>query len=146
TIVAEIRILHRGLELGIVDAVKLEREKEKMQRCRRNPLLDVAIELGADRIGRIAGIDKRRVRDQAPESVVDCFKALNGGSKGAPGTLAFCQFRQAPLEVLLEGRAVGVRSIQVALELRAIEARIKVAQVPLRQRAELACFDWRLTG
>jgi len=52
------RIAHRGFELSIVDAVEFEREKQEVQRRSCYAFLDVAIEFGADGVGRVAGINQ----------------------------------------------------------------------------------------
>ena len=83
-VVAERGIAHRGLQLRVIDAVELEREKQKMQRGRRDALLDVAVELRARRIGGIAGIHQRCIGHQPAKPVVDRFIARDRFRKPAP--------------------------------------------------------------
>ena len=61
----------------VVDAVELEREEQQMQRGRGDPLLHVAVELGAHRIGGVAGIDEARIGDEPAEQVVERLVALH---------------------------------------------------------------------
>ena len=64
-VMAERGIGHGGLERGVVDAVELEREEQEMQRGGGDALLHVAVELGAHRIGGVAGIEQRGIGDRA---------------------------------------------------------------------------------
>jgi hypothetical protein len=62
--------------------------------------------------------------------VLDCF------GERAPSSLACGKCGQPPLVSLLKQRAVGVGLLQIALDFGTVDPGIKVAQVPLGQRAE----------
>ena len=64
-VVAERGIGHRGFELGVVDAVELEREEQQMRGGRRDALLHVAVELRARGIDGVAGMDEPGIGDRA---------------------------------------------------------------------------------
>ena len=76
-VMAERRIGHGGFELGIVDAVELEREEQEMQRSGGDALLHVAIEFGDRRIGGVAGIAQRGIGHHPAERVVERLVAFD---------------------------------------------------------------------
>src|SRR5665647_3484663 len=134
---ASIHLLFFTLELNrIVDAVEFEREEQQVDRGRGDALLHVAIELGAHRIGAVAGIDQRGIGDQPAEPVLQRLVTLDHLDQRASGALARGKPRQPALEILLEGQAFGVSQRQVALEFGAVEPGIEVVEVPFRQGAE----------
>ena len=135
-VVAERGIAHRRFQHRIVDAVELEREEQEMQRRGGEALLHVAVELGAGRIGRIAGVDQRRIGDDAAEPVVERFEARD--RHGERRALPRRHVGKLALVGLLEGDAFAFRSGEIALKLRAVDARIEIGEVPFRQRAEFA--------
>ena len=147
-VVAERGIAHRGLQLRVIDAVELEREKQKMQRRRRDALLHVAVKLRARRIGGIAGIHQRCIGHQPAKPVVDRFIARHRFRKRRSPVRG--KRREPALEILLESRALAVGQLQVALHLGAVEPRIEIIEIPLRQfaglRSSIQCFSGRGLG
>ena len=72
-IVRELRVRQRGLERGIVQAVEFEFEEEQLRGGVGQLLRDVAIELGALRIGCVAHVMQRGEGCQAPEQLLQAF-------------------------------------------------------------------------
>ena len=62
---------HRAVDHRVVDPVEFQPEEQEFARGRGEPLLRVAIELRALRIGGVAGIDEARVGHQAAEQILD---------------------------------------------------------------------------
>ena len=135
-VVTERGIAHRLFQHRVVDAVELEREEQEMQRRGGEALLHVAIELGAGRIGRIAGVDQRRIGADAAEPVVERFEARNRNHERR--ALPRRHVGKHALVGLLEGDAFAFRSGKIARKLRAVHPRIEIGEVPFRQRAEFA--------
>ena len=79
-----------------------------MQRGGGDALLHVAVELGAQRIGGVAGIEQRGIGDQPAELVLQRLVALDRLGERAARALARGQRLQAALEGLLESDAFGV--------------------------------------
>ena len=87
-VMAEDGIVHRLFEQRVVDAVEFEREEQKMQRDRGDALLHVAVEFRAHRIGGVAGINERRIGDDAAEQILHRLVAPHGfGERGPAGAL-----------------------------------------------------------
>jgi hypothetical protein len=139
---AERGVGHGGVERGIVDAVELEREEQHVQRGGGDALVHVAIELGAHRIGGVAGIDELGIGADAAERVVERLVALDHRGQRLAGVRPGGQRRQPALEIGLERPAAIFGVLQVPLELGAIEAGIKIVEIPLRQASKL----WRRLG
>src|SRR5215472_7598149 len=133
---AERGIGHGLVQNRIVDAVEFEREEQQMDRRRREPLLYVAVKLGAGGIERVAGVDETRKRRKPAHEIVDGFitphrRGQSGaaiGSGGYPGQLA--------LVSSLETGAFSVSAIEIALDRRIGKAGIKVVQIPFWQSAK----------
>ena len=86
-VMAERWVGHGGVQRGVVDAVELKREEQEMDGGRGQPLLHVAVELGARRVAAVAGIEQRGVGDQPPERVLDCLVALERLGQRLSGAL-----------------------------------------------------------
>ena len=138
-VVAERRVAHRRVQQVVVDAVELEREEQQVQRGSGDAFLHVAVELGADRIGRIAGVEKRGIGDEPAEPVVDRLVLFDRFGQCASGALARRERGESPLEALLEGFAVAIALFEVGLDLRAVQTGIEIGQVPFGQFSE---FQW----
>ena len=61
----------RRVDRGVVDQVEFQREEQQMRAGVGHLLLDVAIELGALRIGRVAGIDQAGIGDDAADQFLE---------------------------------------------------------------------------
>ena len=121
---------HRLVHDRVVDAVEFEPEEQKVARRSRQPLLRVAVELGAHRIRGVAGIDEPGIGHQAAEQILHGLVALHA-------------LRRAPMRRIL---AVGDR-----IELAAIGLRERLAlglgpgEVGL-ERLRFRCPDRDATG
>ncbi len=143
-VMAERRLRHRPVEHGIVDAVQFQREEQKMQRRRGDALLHVAVELGAGRIDRVAGIDQRRIRNDAAEQILDRLITLE--RLGQCGRIVPGKLFEPAFVVCLELGALGIALLEVELHLRAVDRLVQVRQIPFRQRAELRRLGLRFFG
>src|SRR6185369_12352542 len=101
---------------------------------------DVTIELGANRVGRVAGVEERGIGDEPAEPVIDRLVLLDRFGQRASGALAGRKRRQPSLEPLLEGLAVAIALFEVGLDLRAVQTGIEVGQVPFGQFSEFRGF------
>ncbi len=135
-IVAERRIGHRGLQQRVVDAVEFEGEEQQVRGGRRQPLLHVAIKLGARRIDRIAGVHEPRIGAEPPHQIVERLVAPHRFAKRRSSALPARQFVKLALIGFLERHALSIGPIEIAADRRIVEAGIKVGEVPFRQRAE----------
>ena len=61
--------VERRTDQRVVDQIELQREKQQMRAGVRHLLLDVAVKLGALRVGRVAGIDERGIGDDAADQL-----------------------------------------------------------------------------
>ena len=142
-VMAERGIGQRRFELRVVDAVELELEEQQVRRGRGHPLLHVAIKLGARRIDRIALMDEHRIGAEPPHAIADRLIAPHRlGERGA-ALRRGGERRELALVGLLEGQAVGIGAIEVALDGGIVEAGIERAEVPFGQRAEPRCAGFR---
>ena len=83
-IMAERGIAHRSLQQRVIDAIELKREKQEMQRGRREAFLHVTVEFRSRGIGGVAGIHQRCVGHQPAKPVVDGFIARDRFRKRRP--------------------------------------------------------------
>jgi hypothetical protein len=135
-VMAEHGIGQRRIELRLVDAVELELEEQQVRRGRGHALLHVAVELGARRIDGIALMDEHGIGAEPAHAIADRLIAPHRFAergttlrrRGEPGELA--------LVGLLEGQAVGIGALEVALDGGIVEAAIERAEVPFGQRTE----------
>ncbi len=107
-VVAERGIGHRGFELGVVEPVELEHEEQQMRRRGGDALLHVAVEFGARRIDRVAGMNEPGIGDEPAEQIVERLVALHRLGERAPGVGRVRQRGELALVGLLERDAVGV--------------------------------------
>ena len=133
---AERRIGHRLVQHGVVEPVEIEREEQQMQRGRGDALLHVAIELGDGRIGGVAGVEQTGIGDQPAEHVLDRLVAPHRLAERAAGVGARGDIGEPALVGLLELDALGLAAIEVALDLGRVHRRIKIGEIPFRQRTE----------
>ena len=128
---------HGGLELGVVDAIELEHEEQKMRGRRREAVLHIAIELRAGRIDRVAGMHEARKRGEPAEQIVELLIAHDRLRKRDRAIGLIEKRGELALEVILERLAVLVGAVEIALHLRVVDAGIKIAEVPFGQIAKL---------
>ena len=133
---AERGIGHRRFDQRVVDAVEFEREEQKMRRRRGQPLLHVAVEFGARRIDGVAGMQEPGIGAEPAHQIVDRLIAAHRFGERRAGLRRARQLGELALVGLLEGDAVGVGAIEIALDRRIVQAGIEVGEIPLGQRPE----------
>ncbi len=69
----------RPVERGILQPVELKRKEQQLGRDRRHLLLRIAIELGALRVGRVAGIDKAGIGHDLADEIIQRLIACDAG-------------------------------------------------------------------
>ena len=135
-VMAERRIGHRLVEHGVVDAVELQGEEQQMRGGRRHALLHVAVEFGARRIDGVAGMNKPGIGADAAHQIVDRLVALHGFGKLCAAVRRAGHGGELALVGLLEGQAVSIGAVEIALDRRIVETGIKIGEIPLGQAAE----------
>ena len=131
------------VENRIVDAVELEREEQQLHRCRGQPLLHVAVKLGAGRIERVAGVNKAGEGGQPAHAIVDGFVAAHRGGQRRAATGSGSIAGELALIGLLEGGAFGIGAIEIALDRRIVKSAIEIVQIPFRQMTGARCIGSR---
>ena len=137
-VMAQRRIGHRRFQELVVDAVELERKEQQVRRRRRQPLLHVAVEFGAGRIERIAGVHEAGIGAEPAGQIVDRFILAHRLGERAAGLRRLRQLKKLALEGALERNAFGIDALEVALDRRIVQAGIEVGQIPFRQRTQSA--------
>jgi hypothetical protein len=94
----------------------MAREEQRAGRGGGEPVLDVGVELGAHRVGGVAGAHQARVREQAAQQIVERLVALDRFGHRAASRRR--ERRELALVGLLERRAVPFGLFEVALHLR----------------------------
>ena len=130
-VMGERGIGHRRFDAPAVNAVEFEREEQKMRGSSRHALLHVAEEFCPRRIDGIPGMDKPGIGADPPHQVVDRLEAPHRFGERRAGHRC-----ELALIGLLEGDAVGIGPVEIALDRRIVEAGIKVVEIPLGQFAE----------
>ena len=108
-----------------------------MRRDRRQPVLQVAVEFRAHRVGRVAGIDEAGEAAEPAEDLLDPL--VFGDRRGEPGA-AIRRLRdrlELALVALLERLAHRRAAVEVALHLRRVHRRVEIGEVPDRKRSEV---------
>ena len=148
-VVAERRILHGGFEHGVVEPIELEREEQEMRGGGRDPLLHVAVEFGARGIDGVAGMDEAGIGNEPAEQIVERLVALHRLRKRLPRPGWLDERCELALIGLLEGNALRVCAIEIALHPRIIDPGIEIGKIPFRQRADaggVTEFGYPLSG
>ena len=135
-VMAERGIGHSLVQRRVIEPVQVEREEQEVQRGRGDAFLHVAVELGDGGIGGVAGIEQPGIGDQSAEHVLDRLVAAHRLAERAARIGACGDVGEPALVGLLELEAFGLAALEVALDLRRIHRRIKVDQIPFRQRTE----------
>ena len=81
----------------VIEPVELEHEEQEMRRGGGDAVLHVAIELGARRIDRIAGMDEPRIGDQPADEIVERLVALDRRRERRPGLRPSARAASLPL-------------------------------------------------
>jgi len=135
-VMAEHPIGHGGVEHRVVDAVELEFEEKQPRPRRGHALLHIAVKLGARRIDGVALVDQRRVGAEPPAEIADRLVAAHRFAERSAAVRRGREGGELALIGLFERDAVGIDAVEVALDRRIGEARVKVSEIPFRQRAE----------
>ena len=135
-VMGEARVRHRGRELAVIEPVELEHEEQEMRRSGGNAVLHVAIEFGARRIDRIAGMDQARIGNDPADEIIERLITLDRSQERGPSLRTIGERRELALVGFLERQAFGVGAIEIAGNARIVEPGIEVGQVPFRQAGE----------
>ena len=118
TVVAEQRIgVERLLDQLVVYQVELQREEQQMRAGVRHLLLDVAIELGALRVRRVAGIDQPGIGRDAADQFLQLLEIAKRYAELASSSL-FGFGGQRTLPAGLERLRIASGALDVGLQLR----------------------------
>ena len=145
-VMGQVLRLHRTLDHGVVDAVELKPEEQQMYRGRRQPLGDVAIELGNRRIDAVAGMNEAGIGAEPAGEIVDRLVAPDGLGKPASAVIAGNVFRELALVIRFERCAVGIHLLQIARDFGRVDTGIKIGEVPFRQLAGFGFGGGRLAA
>ncbi len=131
-------ILHGGFELGVVEAIELEREEQEVRGGGGDALLHVGVEFRAGGIDGVAGVEEAGIGREAAEKIVERLVALHRRRELRSRLGSLDERRELALVGLLERQAFGGAAIEVARNLRIIDPGIEIGEVPFRQHAEAA--------
>ena len=132
-VVAESGVRKRLLDQPVIDAIEFEREEQEMRGSGGDFFLHVAVELGALRIGRIAGIDETRERAQPAEQLPDRLETLDRGAEFFARRRRCGDVGELSLVGFLESDAFGVGAREIRRHLRCVDRGIKIGEIPLGQ-------------
>jgi hypothetical protein len=99
-------------------------------------VLHVAVELGARRIDRVAGVHQARIGDDPADEIVERLITLDRGEQRRAGLHTVGEACELALVGFLERQALGVGTIEIARDARIVEPRIEVGEIPFRQAGE----------
>src|SRR5262249_10222683 len=85
-----------------------------------------------------AGVDEAGEGNQASQEIVELLVAGHRMRKRLAGIGGLGKRREPAFEILLEGPAILIGAIEIALHLRIVDAGIEGVEVPFGQRAETA--------
>jgi hypothetical protein len=126
------RRLHRALDHGIVDPVELECKEQQMRRGVRQPLGDVAVEFRDRGIDAVAGMNQAGVGTKSAREIVDRLVTFHRGGEPRTAALACGLVGKLALVVRLKRDAFGINLLEIARDLRRVDAGIEIAKVPFR--------------
>src|SRR4029079_17419 len=99
-------------------------------------LLHVAVEFPARGIDGFLGVDQPGKGAAPPEDVVELLVALDRSGELLAGLGSISERCELALEILLEGRAVGIGAVEVAFHPWIIDPGVKRTQIPFRKLSE----------
>src|SRR5260370_34201348 len=108
-----------------------------MRGCGGETVAHVAVEFRPRRITGVARIEQAGVGIEPTQQFIDALVALDRFGECAAGLDGGRDGGELAAIALLEGHALGVRAIEIALDLRGVDRRIAIAQVPFWQPPEL---------
>ncbi len=107
-----------------------------MRGGRRHALLHVAVKFGARRIDRVAGMHQAGIGAEPAHQIVDRLVASHRRGELRAAIRRSRHLGELALVGFLEGDAVGIGTIEIALDGRIVEPGIKIVEIPLGQAAE----------
>src|SRR5207247_4797270 len=128
--------LHRGLELGVIEAIEFESEKQEVRRGGGDALLHVGVEFAARGIGGVASVDQPGIGREPPKKVIERLIAPYCLGQPRSTLRSIGQRCELAFIITLKGETFSRTAIEIALYPRIIKPRIKIGQVPFRQRAQ----------
>src|SRR6202011_4750840 len=108
--------------------IELELEEENVAARLRQPLLRVAIVLGADGVARVAGVDEADIGHHAAHDLVELFVTQDRSMQRRAPLPAGEQARELAPVSGREGLALILRMLEIALQFRRVEGRIKIGE------------------
>ena len=118
-----------------LDPVQLQFEEQQFGDRGVQLVLRVAVELGALRIGRVAGIDQTGIGADPAEQVAQALIALHCGCQCRAAVWRCGEFRELAAIAASQRLRIEKTPLQIALELRRFDPGIKMGQVPFREIA-----------
>ena len=131
-VAAQSRIFELALEPRLVVTIQLQREEQQDRGDARRRLLAGLIELAVGRVAHVAGIGQLGIAHQPAQPL---FQGLVRPHRGAE----LCPGKRLKLTRMigLKSLGFGLQGSNLRLHLRTVAAWKEVAQVPLRQLAQL---------
>ena len=137
TVMAELGFRHRRLELGIVEAVQLERKEQELRGDGGDLLLDVAEEFLPLGVGGIGGIEQARIGHDAAHDVVERLELTHGFRQPRPPFAAIEELGELAGIAVLHGIGRALGGLEIGLELGRIRPLVEIGKLPFGQRPEL---------
>ncbi len=129
-IAGQSRVRQQAVESLVLDPVDLQREEQETRRYGVQAFLYALVELAGRRVRLVARIDELSIAADLREGLVDGLVFGNGAAQRRP--VKRCE---PALVALRELRRRRRGTIQVGGELCRLRPAVKIAQIPLRQRA-----------
>ena len=136
-VMAERRRRHRGVQLGVVDAIELELEEQEIAGQRRHALLRVAVEFRDSRIAGVGGVEQRRIGHDAAGQVLQRLVGPDRLGERLAGVRPVGQLRELAAIGFGERLGFALGALEIGGEARRVHAFVQILKAPLRQRAEI---------
>ena len=134
---AELGFRHRRLELGIVEAVQLERKEQELRGDGGDLLLNVAEEFLPLGVGGIGGIEQARIGHDAAHDVVERLELTHGLRQPRPPFAAIEELGELAGIAVLHGIGRALGGLEIGLELGRIRPLVEIGKLPFGQSPEL---------